>query len=106
MGGVYCLAPIASELPAAFLLYRLFLCLIGFNIERFLMKGPPLSSYRLVVCPIGSIMICNLISIQQLSLENQMEQTETYHDKIDNLSAVKIRENINRLTEVLLQIRS
>lgn len=43
---------------------------------------------------------------EQLSLENQMEQTETYHDKIDYLSAVKIRENINRMTEVLLQIRS
>lgn len=42
---------------------------------------------------------------EQLSLENQMEQTETYHDKIDYLSAVKIRENINRMTEVLLQIR-
>lgn len=43
---------------------------------------------------------------EQLSLENQMEQIETYHDKIDYLSAVKIRENINRMTEVLLQIRS
>lgn len=43
---------------------------------------------------------------EQLSLENQMEQTETYHDKIDYLSAVKIRENINRMTEVMLQIRS
>lgn len=43
---------------------------------------------------------------EQLSLENQMEQTETYHDKIDYLSAVKIRENINRMTEMLLQIRS
>lgn len=43
---------------------------------------------------------------EQLSLENQMEQTKTYHDKIDYLSAVKIRENINRMTEVLLQIRS
>ena len=43
---------------------------------------------------------------EQLSLENQMEQTETYHDKIDYLSKVKIRENINRMTEVLLQIRS
>ncbi|WP_243356803.1 hypothetical protein [Bacillus litorisediminis] len=43
---------------------------------------------------------------QQLSLEKQMEQTETYHDKIDYLSAVKIRENINRMNEVLLRIRS
>jgi len=43
---------------------------------------------------------------EQLSLENQMEQTEPYHDKIDYLSAVKIRENINRMTEILLKITS
>lgn len=43
---------------------------------------------------------------QQRSLENQMEKTEAYHNKIDYLSAVKIRENINRMTEILLQMES
>ncbi|GAA0321143.1 hypothetical protein GCM10008967_09590 [Bacillus carboniphilus] len=43
---------------------------------------------------------------QQLSLEEQLEQTENYHNKIDYLSAVKIRENLNRMREVLLSIRS
>lgn len=43
---------------------------------------------------------------QQLSLEHQMEETEAYHDKIDYLSAVKTRENLNRMTEILLQMGS
>lgn len=40
-----------------------------------------------------------------LSLEDQMEQTDNYHNKIDSLSATKIRENINQMNEVLLYIR-
>ncbi|GIN59055.1 hypothetical protein J8TS2_33740 [Lederbergia ruris] len=43
---------------------------------------------------------------EQMSLEEQLEQTESYHNKIDYLSAAKIRENINRMNEVLLSIRS
>lgn len=43
---------------------------------------------------------------EQKSLEEQLEQTESYHNKIDYLSAAKIRENINRMNEVLLSIRS
>ncbi|MEK5379443.1 hypothetical protein [Niallia sp. FSL W8-0635] len=43
---------------------------------------------------------------QHMSIDEQREQPESYHDKIDYLSAVKIRENINRMNEVLLSIRS
>jgi hypothetical protein len=37
-----------------------------------------------------------------MAYEAQLKQTETYHDKIDYLSAVKVRENLNRLNGVLL----
>ncbi|GIN20562.1 hypothetical protein [Siminovitchia fordii] len=43
---------------------------------------------------------------EQMSLEEQLEQTESYHHKIDYLSAAKIRENLNRMNKVLLNIRS
>lgn len=43
---------------------------------------------------------------EQMSLEEQLAQTESYHNKIDYLSAAKIRENVNRMNEVLLSIRS
>lgn len=43
---------------------------------------------------------------QHMSIDEQREHPESYHDKIDYLSAVKIRENINRMNEVLLSIRS
>lgn len=43
---------------------------------------------------------------EEMSLEEQMEQKETYHDKIDYLSAAKIRDNINRMNEVLLRFNS
>lgn len=37
----------------------------------------------------------NVQQFQQLSLEKQMQHIETYHDKIDYLSTVKLRENLN-----------
>ncbi|MEY8344961.1 hypothetical protein [Niallia circulans] len=43
---------------------------------------------------------------QHMSIDEQREQPESYHDKIDYLSAAKIRENISRMNEVLLNIRS
>ncbi|MFC5466125.1 hypothetical protein [Lederbergia graminis] len=46
----------------------------------------------------------NIDQYQQLSMEEQTAQVDTYHDKIDYLSTVKIRENINRLKEALLNI--
>lgn len=36
---------------------------------------------------------------EELSIDEQREKTEAYHDKIDYLSAVKIKENINEMTE-------
>jgi hypothetical protein len=38
---------------------------------------------------------------EQMSLEEQMEQTENYHHKMDYLSAAKMRENLIRMNEVL-----
>lgn len=46
----------------------------------------------------------NIEAYEQLSYENQLEQEETYHDKIDYLSAVKVRKNINRMNGILLSI--
>jgi len=43
---------------------------------------------------------------QHMAIDDQMEQPESYHDKIDYLSAVKIRENLNKMNEVLISIRS
>ncbi|MFS0647465.1 hypothetical protein [Siminovitchia sp. 179-K 8D1 HS] len=43
---------------------------------------------------------------EQMSLEEQWEQTESYHNKIDYLSAAKIRENLNRMNEVLFSLRT
>lgn len=38
---------------------------------------------------------------EQMSLTDQMEQTETYHDKIDYLSAVKVKKNFSKMIELL-----
>lgn len=46
----------------------------------------------------------NIEAYEQLAYENQLEQEEAYHDKIDYLSAVKIRKNINRMNGILLSI--
>ncbi|WP_312096148.1 hypothetical protein [Niallia sp.] len=43
---------------------------------------------------------------QHMSIDEQREQPESYHDKIDYLSAVKIRENLHKMNEVLVSIRS
>ena len=43
---------------------------------------------------------------QHMSIDEQREQPESYHDKIDYLSAVKIRENLHKMKEVLVSIRS
>ncbi|MCU9612662.1 hypothetical protein OEV98_03665 [Caldibacillus lycopersici] len=45
-------------------------------------------------------------SYEQMAFEEQVEQKETYHNKIDYLSATKIQENINRMNEVLYSIIS
>jgi len=46
----------------------------------------------------------NIEAYEQLAYEEQLEQEETYHDKIDYLSAVKIRKNLNRMNGILLSI--
>lgn len=46
----------------------------------------------------------NIEAYEQLAYENQLKQEEAYHDKIDYLSAVKIRKNINRMNGILLSI--
>ncbi len=38
---------------------------------------------------------------QQMAIEEQMEQTEAYHVKIDYLSALKVRENVERMKEMV-----
>lgn len=43
---------------------------------------------------------------QHMAIDDKMEQPESYHGKIDYLSAVKIRENLNKMNEVLISIRS
>lgn len=43
---------------------------------------------------------------ENLSIDEQREQAESYHDKIDYLSAVKVRENINDMNEILSKIMS
>jgi hypothetical protein len=46
----------------------------------------------------------NIEAYEQLAYAEQLEQEETYHDKIDYLSAVKIRKNLNRMNGILLSI--
>ncbi len=43
---------------------------------------------------------------EDLSIDEQRKQTETYHDKIDYLSAVKVKENINEIIEILVKLKS
>lgn len=38
---------------------------------------------------------------QQMAIEEQKEQTEAYHVKIDYLSALKVRENVERMKEMV-----
>lgn len=43
---------------------------------------------------------------EDLSIDEQREKKETYHDKIDYLSAVKVHENINDMNDLLFKIKS
>jgi len=43
---------------------------------------------------------------EMMSIEAQMSNEVAYHDKIDYLSAVKVRKNLHRMNELLLMIRS
>lgn len=42
-----------------------------------------------------------MVQFQQMAIEEQMEQTEAYHVKIDYLSALKVRENVERMKEMV-----
>lgn len=42
---------------------------------------------------------------QQMAIEEQMEQTKAYHVKIDYLSAVKVRENVERMKEIINRLQ-
>ncbi|RWR04916.1 hypothetical protein QNH23_03970 [Siminovitchia fortis] len=41
---------------------------------------------------------------EQLSIDEQSQKTEAYHDKIDYKSMVKLKENLNRINDELLRL--